>query len=233
MSTDLFSELTFPDTGFVPSGFLDHPEDSPPDDAPPPAVDGKTASCEVCGKDIPWSGRGRKPKFCLDHKTRTRAASAEGGGERLPRGAAASNKHQARLDAVVGDLQEGLGQLAGTIAPVAPVTAVTIALQGPPATVALVRIASDYPRFLEGLEMAAKAVPFMAIGKFVAAMMLALAVDMGRVEPLGLAAEYLGVATAAEQAGWRPATDEEVELVNRPRPAPAGSVRPPSFNMVT
>jgi hypothetical protein len=116
----------------------------------------------------------------------------------------ADKRLQTRLDKITGDLTEGLGELSGTLAPMAPVAAITMAMQGPPAMEALVRIASDYPRFLDGLEKAAKTVPFVTVAKFIAAMVLAVVVDMGRAVPEGFAAETLGVAAAAQAAGWTP-----------------------------
>jgi len=53
--TDL---LTFRDTE-VPSDAL------PRDEAPPSAFE---YACQVCGKELHYGGRGRKPKFCDEHK---------------------------------------------------------------------------------------------------------------------------------------------------------------------
>lgn len=40
---------------------------SQPMDIPPPASDFDYA-CETCGKELTYGGRGRKPRFCAEHK---------------------------------------------------------------------------------------------------------------------------------------------------------------------
>jgi hypothetical protein len=185
------------------------------DDYDPPV--GTELRCAKCGRAFERTNRGgRPPKYCPDHRqagghsresrqraqaTRTRA----GASRPAPPGLSAADRAlKSRLDAIAGDLQEGVGQLAGTIMPVAPVTAGTLLLTGADGIDGLVRIAANYPRMLDGLEMAARAVPFMAVGKFIAGIALAVSVDIGTMAPVGLAAEYLGVAEAAQKVGWQP-----------------------------
>lgn len=236
MALDLFSNLATVTEGFVPSQPTTGPDDFNPPVSGPPATDRPAdlpsggPTCEVCGVELPYSGKGRKPKFCMDHKTRTKS-TAGSDGPAVSRSTVAGRQHQARLDAIVGDLQQGVGELAGTIVPVAPVTAATLVLQGPAATEALVRIAADHPRMLDGLEAAAKAVPFVAVGKFVAAIVLALAVDMGRMQPYGVAAEYLRVAEAAEQVGWQPPVEESPDGDTRSSNN-YSNTPPPAFKLV-
>jgi hypothetical protein len=189
----------------------------PPSEDPPSGL----PQCEVCGNPIEWAGRGRRPKRCLEHRTRTAEPGARKG----------RRTGQAKLDAISGDLQEGLGKLAGTIVGVAPVTAVVLAQQGPAAAAALVRIAKDHPRFLAGLEQAAKAVPFVAVGQFVAATSLALAVDLGTAEPHSPAGRWLGVSNAAAEVNWQPKAAKskpEPSDVLTPR---TGEPAPPRFAM--
>lgn len=228
--TDLFSNLNIvQNTGFVPkqpdSGAEDTDGFAATDDSPG-GMPSAGPACEVCGKELPYSGRGRKPRFCQDHKTRTSATRGESSGS--ARSTAADKKHSARVEAIVGDLQQGVGELAGTISPVAPVTAGTMLLTGPTAIDSLVRIAADHPRMLDGLEAVAKGVPFVAVGKFVAGIMLAVMVDMGRMAPTGLAAEYLQVAEAAERVGWAPpSADVEGTIV----PDRGNAPMPPKFKL--
>ena len=64
-----------------------HFEDATPPDSPPPAdpitggdvppATDEGLSCEVCGTPLVYSGRGRKPKRCDEHK-RNKSASAGG-----------------------------------------------------------------------------------------------------------------------------------------------------------
>jgi hypothetical protein len=42
------------------------PTDTPPDLAPPSNYD---YSCETCGKELFYAGKGRHPRFCDEHKT--------------------------------------------------------------------------------------------------------------------------------------------------------------------
>lgn len=205
MSDPFAGLLTLPPPGdtFVPLDVEPPLDPEPPDmdDAtPPPPVNDGVPRCEICQTELEYSGKGRKPKRCELHR-RTRTSETA---QRVDPGRGRSTVDKRRLDRVQGDLELGLGKLTGTIIPIAPVTGVTIAFQGPPAIAATVRIAADYPRFLEGLELAAKTVPFIEIGTFLCALILAIGVDMGRANPYGLAGEYLGVAKAAHEVGWEP-----------------------------
>lgn len=200
-------------------------------DTPPPSTPsdgGKRAECEVCGRDIPLTPTGRIPrvKLCEDHRgqapMRTKATTGT---------TRKSSTMDKRLQAVVDDLQKGAGELAGTLVPVAPVTAAQIVLTGPDAIDAIVRIASDHPKMLEGLEAAAKAVPFMTVGKFIAGLILAVSVDMGQWQPRGIVAEYLRVAEAADKVGWTPPQPKQPKPTNGTTPDGARVVAPPTFTL--
>jgi hypothetical protein len=226
VTTDIFSDLfTVPPSEFDEGGTGGLEEAPPPEpQTVTPALSGGP-TCEVCGRDVAYSGRGRKPRFCQDHRTRTSDSA------RKTAKVSAEDAERAdmdkRLKKIVGDLQQGAGELAGTIAPVAPVTAHVVALQAPSAIDSLVSIAEKYPRMLDGLEKAASTVPFISVGKFVAALVLAISVDMGRVTPYGLAAEYLGVAKAAEAAGYQAPAEQQAEAAKNDRTMPP----PPRFTM--
>lgn len=47
------------------------PSDAEPDAAPETTHE---YSCEVCGKELAYGGRGRKPRFCDEHKSRSTSA---------------------------------------------------------------------------------------------------------------------------------------------------------------
>jgi hypothetical protein len=194
------------DNPFLAGALGGDPDDTERNPDPPadePIRTGVEHPCQECGEEVEYSGRGARSPFCKKHRrTRTRSTAARP--EPVAGSSAADRALKARLDAIVGDLEEGAGALAGTIAPVAPVTSGTILLTAHEGIIGLVRIAADHPRMLDGLEAAAKGVPFLAVGKFVAGLFLAVAVDMGRLAPIGLAAEYLRVAEAAEKVGWQP-----------------------------
>lgn len=196
---DMFSDLLVTPDGFQSSAEPPlQPDDTPPNDSPTGPL------CEVCAAEIPWSGRGRRPKRCADHKTRTASNTASGGGYDPRPTRALDKRMQARLDAISGDLTQGGAELAGIIHPAMPVTAATMMINTPATADALVRLAQDHPRMLAGLEAVAKAAPWMTIGRFIAALALAVQVDMGHANPYGMGAEYLGVARAAQEVGWQP-----------------------------
>ena len=211
-------DATSPASGETPSEFTAELDAPPESDEP---------QCEVCGKDVPRTPTGRKPKHprCQDHKTRT--------GETAGTVARSAGKvPQNRLDAIAGDLQTGLGELCGTIAPFAPVTAAVTAMQGPDAAVALVRIAAPYPKFLDGLEKAAKAVPFAEVAKFAAALIFAAAVDAQRIEPVGFAADMLGVSAAAAEVDWQPPEVRAEEAQRQAAQHDWTVPQPPKFKLV-
>ena len=55
-------------TDGYPEGMIimDDEPDAPPADATEPSFD---YSCEMCGTELVYGGRGRKPRFCAEHKT--------------------------------------------------------------------------------------------------------------------------------------------------------------------
>lgn len=198
------------------------------DGGPPPPSPGGGLSCEVCGVGLVYKGRGRKPTRCDDHKTRTGSGS---GAKQTRTGRAKSNLNDPRLREIAGDLTFGAGQFVGIIAPVTPVTAVTMAGNAPGAIDALVKIAADNPKMLAGLEMVAKTMPWMECGKFAASIGYALMVDMGQANPYGIAGEYLGVAKAAESVGWKPPAPKDQRKQSQTAD-PNGAAQPPKFNLV-
>lgn len=234
MTTDVFEDLNiFTGEGFVPagtSGRESSPNGSAPDSGETPPDDTPVSSggptCEECGVDIPWSGRGRRPKRCQDHKTRTSETA-----ERKPN--LKGLKDKARLERITGDLQEGCGQLAGAMVGFVPVTAVTIGHKGPAACAALVRIAEKYPRFLDGLEKATEFMPWLQIGQFVGALVFAIGVDLNLANPYSMSGEWLGVGAAAREAGWEPPQPKEKTIEGESwvipgQPEPSA---PPRFSM--
>lgn len=237
MTADLFSSLGIVHGAFVP---VDDPRGLPPEtgdwpvddglDGPPPLspTGGDPApdpdagpTCEVCGKAVPLTPSGRRPRkpLCQDHKTRGPAT------EGAPRESASGKAHEARLARITGDLQQGVGELAATIVPIAPITSVTMVSQAPGAIDAMVRISAKYPRMLDALETISKGVPFVEIGKFVCAMVLAVMVDFGRANPYGIVGQRLGVAEAAREAGWTPSA-EAAALERQQNAADARNVKP-------
>lgn len=69
------TELTFTDSTL------------PKDEAPPGAYE---YACETCGKELFYGGKGRKPKFCDEHKTAAKSRTGGGSNSGLARQAAAA-----------------------------------------------------------------------------------------------------------------------------------------------
>lgn len=215
---DMFSDVRTADTFDLDGG----PDINYLDEGPPPvsrATGGSDLSCEVCGTPLEWAGRGRKPKYCADHR--------KGGGGPSSGVTGKSQLTDRRLKTIAGDLQYGMGQLAGTMTAGLPVTAALVVMRGPGAIDAFVKLAADYPRMLDGMEKAAKLVPWLEVGSFACAIGLAGAVDMGQANPYGMAGEYLGVAKAAQAIGWQPPRPKKT-----PEQAAQEATAPPAFKLV-
>lgn len=239
---DFFSVFSHPDTpppdsavALADDGFTPEPEATEP--PAPRMVDFDYGTCPNCGRDVPYEGRGPRNKKCADCKAESGSRSqnrtkgkATAGSVEAP--AAATPSEKARLQNITDDLVSGAGEVAGFMAPFMPVTAGTLAATGPGAMGALVSIAKDHPKFLAGLEKAAKTVPYTEIAKFVVAMAMATMVDFGKVDPYGAAGELLGVAAVAEKMGWTPPGAQPQAA----KPASAfdnTAPPPPAFVMVT
>lgn len=69
---------------------------------------GKTAYCEECSELIPWSGRGRKPRFCKEHKRPLGESRSSAPSQTRARGTAKADKEAKELaDAYLRMLQQG------------------------------------------------------------------------------------------------------------------------------
>lgn len=72
-----------------------------------PGIESDDLTCQVCGKALSYSGRGRKPKFCEDHrKTSGTSGSNRSGGGRSDKDV------DAACAALAGLYELGLGPLA-------------------------------------------------------------------------------------------------------------------------
>lgn len=147
--------------------------------------------CEVCDASIPWSGRGRRPKRCADHKTRT----ASSGSTQSRR----STKNDARLQEIRDGLTGAGAKVGGSIGKWMPVTGIVVLSRSERFADAAVKLAKDHPKLLNGLEKVARADPALEMVETLAAIVAATSVDMGKTAPTGLVMGYLGVASAYYQ----------------------------------
>jgi len=90
----------------------DIPEDSIPSDTTP--SDNGDLACEVCGKPLVYAGRGRKPRFCEDH--RKSGSSSGSAGMRARRSNRDVEAAMAALDAAHTGLTFGLMLVSPTAA---------------------------------------------------------------------------------------------------------------------
>lgn len=180
LSTMFLEEPTVEEEDVRPEG-----ESATPPDGP---------LCKVCETPIPWAGRGRKPIYCVDHKSRTVGAK-----KAVSR---ATPSKQLRED-LVSDLTREIALFGTGLSKVAPTTGVTTFKRAEQTAKALVKIAGDNPRLLGVLELSAKAISVVDLGEAGASIGVALMVDLGRMQPDAVMSQMLGVS-----ATWHEINDD-------------------------
>jgi hypothetical protein len=144
----------------------------------------------VLGPEAPAPRRSRRKK----------AAPAQDGDDAPKTTRTAARRPTAKADKAVAeiksDLTQGVAKLAAVVSPVLPTTSGVLVSEGTDGIDGLVELAKDNPDMLAGLAVAAKAVPFLSLGKLLAAIAFALMVDFHRAAPDSVAARGLGVTKA-------------------------------------
>jgi hypothetical protein len=196
------------------------------DPAPEPTTEVSTGpQCDVCGTGIPWSGRGRKPKKCIDHKTRTSSSIS-------PR--RVSSKTSARLEQLEADLLQESVTFGKTVSQIFPTLGVVTVSRAPKTASALTRIARDHPKVLAALEVSTKIIPVLDLGETFLALGVALLVDLGQIKPDSPSAQMLGV-TEIWKSIYEEETQNSIDQYGKVEPAnigfPAQQV-PPRFAKV-
>lgn len=179
---------------FLEEPTVETPPDGPPGESVPPAVSGDGPLCEECGDEIPWAGRGRKPKRCALHKNRT--AGAKKAVSRAPTSARIREE-------LVSDLTREIAFFGTGMSKVLPTTGLTTFKRAERTAQALVKVAGDNPRLLAALELGAKAVSYVDLGETGVAIGTALLVDLGRMNPDSAMANMVGVSET-----WHELNDE-------------------------
>lgn len=156
--------------------------------------------CEVCSDVIPWSGRGRKPKFCANHKRRTSPRDSAD----LPRAPRRTAKLEARLAELETDLTREMVIVGKGFSAVLPVFGLTMAERATRTAKALTKIAARNPKVLESLEVSTKVVDALDLGEVALALGVALLVDLGRMNPDNTLAGMVGVSET-----WHAINDED------------------------
>jgi len=158
--------------------------------------------CEVCGTVIAWSGRGRKPKFCVDHKRRTTPRDSAD----LPRAPRRSAKLELRLAELESDLTREMALFGKGFSAVLPTFGVTMVDRSARTAKALTKIAARNPKVLESLEVSTKIVDALDLGEVALALGVALLVDLQRMNPDNALAGMVGVSQI-----WHDINDERPE----------------------
>jgi hypothetical protein len=143
--------------------------------------------CEVCGVPLVYAGRGRKPKFCEDHKpgkTRTSGTSRK------------TPKREPRIERLQSDLSENVRLLGAIVGPAAPVTGYVIVDDSDRFAKAICRLAEGRPEVLKALEKASDVAPWVEVGKTFIKIFVAVGVDLNRISPDHISAQTLGVTEA-------------------------------------
>lgn len=189
-------------------------------DTPAPEV-GPT--CETCGTAIVWAGRGRKPRFCPDHKKRTGTGSV-----RSPRKVSAAKAD--RLNELETDLLKEFATFGKGMAKVMPVTGITVVKRSENTAHALVKIAQNNPKLLEALEVGAKFAPAFELGETGIAVATAILVDSKRVAPDSVMAGMTGVAETYKEIYG---DDQPVKGLHNVSPFSQEQPVPPRFEVIS
>lgn len=144
----------------------------------------KTAefTCQTCGKPLTYSGRGRKPKFCEDHKTRTASV-----------GKRRNSRQSGFISSLQDDVTKEIAFFGKGVAKVLPTFGVTIFSRAEATSAALCRIAADNPKLLAVLEIGTKIAPAIDLGESAAMFGLALLIDLKKVHPDAVLPQMFGV----------------------------------------
>lgn len=190
---------------FTWESVLEAVAEAPEEPAEPPSAEEPKApdegqdvgECEEheCENRLIWSGRGRKPKRCADHRTRTRGATAAT--KRLTN----TRASRAELEA---DLSREFNAFAIGISKLMPVTGVTMAKRSERTVHALVKLAENNPSLLIALEATAKVASVVDIAESAAAIGVAVMVDTGRMNPDGVMPNMLGVSETFHEINDEP-----------------------------
>lgn len=159
--------------------------------------------CEDCGVRIEWSGRGRRPKRCHEH--RKSPTTRTSGAVRASRG---KSSRDAYLESIESRLHSNAVKVGTVMGRYAPITGLVFIDRSDRFTSAAVRLAADKPQVLAVLEKIADTEPVLEIAEFIASVVFALGIDMGRVHPASFPAQLLGLTQLWEEYNKQPAMYE-------------------------
>lgn len=221
----LFADLPMPEIESI--GSVDEPPAGPPDEPPAPASELK---CEVCSTPLVYSGRGRRPKRCPEHRKTTTAGAK--------RAVSSGRVTNAMRESLIDDLTKELAFFGTGMSKVMPTTGVTVFKKSEQTAKALVKIAGDNPRLLGALELTARAASFIDLGDAGLAIGVAALVDLGRMSPDSAMANMTGVSQTFHEINddgdsQDAATVADQLAAQRANGSPFSVEVPPRFQKVT
>ena len=171
-------------------------------------------TCDKCGVVIEWAGTGRKPKYCINHRSKQSADKVTPASRKA---ATTSKSLQVLREELLGTLQ-GAGALLLAVDKYDGL----VVIQGAPKLVdALITMAEINPAFKKFLEGGAKSVVWIQLGTAIAAIAVPIAAHH-RLAPLDEVTAYQLF------HGPIPAGVFDTEPTPRPAPDPAPTPEPPA-----
>lgn len=202
----------------MPDDFFDDLlSESAPVEEGPPDIDSNTpiAYCEEGDHPFEWAGRGRKPKRCPEHRTRTQTMSTGGGKAR-------GTKLEKRLERIQADFTSQGVKMGAIVGRYLPVTGLVLATRSDRFSAAICRLAMAHPEWVDALDRVAQTEPFFEIGECLAAVALSVGVDMGRINPESGPAQLLGITALWVELNRNEPTTPPMDYVNTGTHTPSG-----------
>lgn len=133
-----------------------------------PAADPNVLECVVCGKPLTYAGRGAKPKYCDDHKTRRSSTPTPGGSSRT-----------SKDERIRKELTSTLAMLGLGVMTVDQYDGLVIIDRSADTVNALMTVAEHNPRVRKALEQMLEVSVWAALGVALAGMAVPIAVHHG------------------------------------------------------
>lgn len=196
-----------PDGYFSENGIVLIPEEVGPGMDSPRVGEDLWCQYPGCVNSLTYGGRGRKPKFCDEHKKSGGSKSVSPSGDK---------SLDAKMKRIAAGLSENI-QIAGTLTTaVLPCTGYIILRDSDRVANETVKLAAKNPKMLAALEKANQIAPGVFLGKFMVTVGFAVAVDTQRIDPDQQAATLLGVTAIYQQLHGAIQDDDRVYVPPAP-----------------
>lgn len=152
-----------------------------PGDLVPDAVLPPLLTCKHCGDTFEYSGNGRKPDYCEDHRT-AKSRTEPKAPVNLAKAKEPVGKHlDLRLRRIAAGVEENILLLGAGIVFIMPTTGTIICRDAEKISENLIKLCKKHPKLIEALETANQAAPGLMLGRSVATIAVAAMVDMNRI----------------------------------------------------